>query len=77
MFAIEPLKWCKHLVEVKPLPASGEIDAFQKCEVCSTPQEVWVCLICYKVRLWGAEKDGGKGGGKGVEGRGEGGENGG
>lgn len=48
MFAVEPLRWCKHLVEVKPIPPPGEIDAFQKCEVCSTSQEVWVCLICYK-----------------------------
>ncbi|KAL5475078.1 hypothetical protein EMCRGX_G027132 [Ephydatia muelleri] len=48
MFAIEPLRWCKHLIEVKRIPPPGEIDAFQKCEVCSTSQEVWVCLICYK-----------------------------
>ena len=53
MFAIEPLRWCKHLIEVKRIPPPGEIDAFQKCEVCSTSQEVWVCLICYKVRWEG------------------------
>ncbi|KAI0215601.1 Histone deacetylase 6 [Lamellibrachia satsuma] len=48
MFAVMPLTWCPHLVEVQPLPEHG-IDANQRCDECQHIGENWVCLTCYTV----------------------------
>jgi uncharacterized UBP type Zn finger protein len=50
MFAVQPLKNCKHLEEVTPLPERG-LNVEDPCEECQAKGENWVCLICYKVRL--------------------------
>ncbi|KAH9510057.1 Histone deacetylase 6 [Bulinus truncatus] len=48
MFAVAPLPWCPHLVEVQPLPAPG-INVREPCSTCADRTENWVCLVCYKV----------------------------
>lgn len=48
MFAVMPLTWCPHLVEVQPLPEDG-IDASQRCDECWHIGENWLCLTCYTV----------------------------
>jgi len=48
MFAVMPLTWCPHLVEVQPLPEGG-IDASQQCDECWHVGENWLCLTCYTV----------------------------
>ncbi|XP_060580464.1 histone deacetylase 6-like isoform X2 [Ruditapes philippinarum] len=48
MFAVQPLKNCKHLEEVTPLPERG-LNVEDPCEECQAKGENWVCLICYKV----------------------------
>ena len=48
MYAVEPLKWCEHVDEVKPLPEKG-LNVNDPCEDCQNVKENWVCLECYKV----------------------------
>ncbi|XP_045164142.2 histone deacetylase 6-like isoform X1 [Mercenaria mercenaria] len=48
MYAVEPLKDCKHLDEVAPLPEGG-LNVNDPCEECEAKGENWVCLVCYKV----------------------------
>ncbi|XP_034252879.1 histone deacetylase 6 isoform X1 [Thrips palmi] len=48
MFAVVPLSDCPHLPSVEPVPERG-IDTNALCESCSSPQENWTCLVCYKV----------------------------
>ena len=57
MFAVMPLTWCPHLVEVQPLPEIG-IDADETCQECWHAGENWLCLTCYTVSdssrmIWG------------------------
>lgn len=48
LFVVDPLPWCPHLDEVKPLPPSG-IDVLQPCQGCGSAAENWICLSCYQV----------------------------
>ncbi|XP_026287181.1 histone deacetylase 6 isoform X1 [Frankliniella occidentalis] len=48
MFAVVPLSDCPHLPSVEPVPEQG-IDTNAACEECSSTQENWACLVCYKV----------------------------
>ncbi|KAL4226056.1 Histone deacetylase domain [Mactra antiquata] len=48
MYAVEPLRWCAHLEQVKPLPADG-LNVEDPCEDCQNKGENWVCLVCFKV----------------------------
>nr|XP_057940941.1 histone deacetylase 6 [Doryrhamphus excisus]XP_057940942.1 histone deacetylase 6 [Doryrhamphus excisus] len=48
MYVVDPLSWCPHLGEVKPLPPSG-IDVFLPCQDCGSEAENWICLTCYQV----------------------------
>ncbi|PSN48229.1 Histone deacetylase 6 [Blattella germanica] len=48
MFAVVPLRSCPHLNRVQPVPSNG-IDCNSPCVDCGSPQENWVCLICYSV----------------------------
>ncbi|XP_067096695.1 histone deacetylase 6 isoform X1 [Osmerus mordax] len=48
MHVVDPLSWCPHLDQVKPLPAGG-IDVFLPCLDCGSDAENWTCLTCYQV----------------------------
>ncbi|KAF7653173.1 hypothetical protein LDENG_00086580 [Lucifuga dentata] len=48
MYVVNPLSWCPHLDNVKPLPPSG-IDVFLPCQDCGSAAENWICLTCYQV----------------------------
>ncbi|KAJ6655297.1 hypothetical protein lerEdw1_005489 [Lerista edwardsae] len=47
-YAVTPLPWCPHLMSVLPVPLTG-LNVLEKCAECGSPDENWVCLICYKV----------------------------
>ncbi|XP_036126798.1 histone deacetylase 6 isoform X1 [Molossus molossus] len=47
-YAVTPLLWCPHLVEVCPIPETG-LDVTQPCQDCGALQENWACLSCYEV----------------------------
>ncbi|RZF39849.1 hypothetical protein LSTR_LSTR000497 [Laodelphax striatellus] len=48
MFAVVPLPSCPHLPEVRPVPSEG-INVNAACTDCTSAQENWTCLICYRV----------------------------
>lgn len=48
MFAVKPLTWCPHLVEIKPMPECG-LNTADPCATCGDTSENWVCLTCYTV----------------------------
>uniref|UniRef100_A0A0B7AC38 UBP-type domain-containing protein n=1 Tax=Arion vulgaris TaxID=1028688 RepID=A0A0B7AC38_9EUPU len=49
MHAVQPLPWCPHLTEVRPLPGSG-LSLHAPCGSCGDETENWVCLTCYSVQ---------------------------
>ncbi len=48
LFAVEPLAYCPHLMEVNPIPSTG-INVLEPCLECENVGENWICLSCYKV----------------------------
>ncbi|KAL5479493.1 hypothetical protein EMCRGX_G023020 [Ephydatia muelleri] len=46
-FRMPLVPWCRHVKDVLPLPPPTDFDVFQKCVVCSTNKDVWLCLICH------------------------------
>ena len=50
MFAVQPVPFCPHLVDVQPLP-SDQLDAKQPCGKCGDASENWICLVCYQVTM--------------------------
>ena len=48
-FRMPLVPWCRHVKDVLPLPPPTDFDVFQKCVVCSTNKDVWLCLICHHV----------------------------
>lgn len=50
MFAVQPVPFCPHLVDVQPLP-SDQLDAKQPCAKCDDTSENWICLVCYQVSM--------------------------
>ena len=49
VFRMPLVPWCQHVKDVQPLPPPTDLDTFQKCVVCSTNRDIWLCLICHHV----------------------------
>lgn len=45
-FAVVPLTYCPHLLEVNQSPDLALVDARSKCSECMDPSENWICLTC-------------------------------
>lgn len=45
-FAVVPLTYCPHLLEINPSPDISLVDAFRPCADCHDHAENWICLTC-------------------------------
>lgn len=46
-YAVVPLSYCPHLLEINSSPDLSQIDAFKPCSVCQDHSENWICLTCF------------------------------
>jgi histone deacetylase 6 len=47
-FAVVPLPFCPHLLEINTNPRKELIDAYAPCQKCSNAKENWICLTCFE-----------------------------
>jgi histone deacetylase 6 len=47
-FAVVPLPFCPHLLEINTNPQKEQIDAHKPCQKCSNGKENWICLTCFE-----------------------------
>lgn len=46
-YAVVPLPFCPHLLEINTKPTCEQIDAFASCAKCNESTENWTCLTCF------------------------------
>uniref|UniRef100_A0AC34R2D9 UBP-type domain-containing protein n=1 Tax=Panagrolaimus sp. JU765 TaxID=591449 RepID=A0AC34R2D9_9BILA len=51
MYAVEMKSECPHLSTIQPMTKDfiQNLDISKNCEKCSSNEENWICLTCYKV----------------------------
>lgn len=48
-YAVVPLTWCPHLLEINAAPDLTRVQAHQSCSRCQDRSENWICLTCLGV----------------------------